>query len=207
MTVLIFLLEEPSAKVFLECITKRLGIYYLCNFFVFNGKSDLENKVTLRLQGWKIPNSYFLIMRDRDSSDCKRTKNFLLEQCRASNIPETFFKVRIACGELESFYLGDLFAVSRAYNKPNLSQKQNNRKFRNPDSLGNACQEFFKLVDSPTRKMQAAKLIGEVIELDHYEQNKSISFRCLIKTLLEFKKLCLSLRDKNITIAENIDNI
>lgn len=188
MSELVFLLEEPSAKVFLECVTKRLDIHHLCHFFVFNGKSDLENKVTSRLQGWRIPNSYFLIMRDRDSSDCRTAKKFLLEQCRASNISEIFFKVRIACGELESFYLGDLFAVSRAYDKPNLSQRQNNRKFRNPDSLGNACQEFFKLVDSPTLKMQAAKRIGEIIELEHYEQNKSLSFRCLIKTLLEFKK-------------------
>lgn len=129
-------------------------------------------------------------MRDRDSSDCKVAKHFLLEQCRASNIPENFFKVRIACGELESFYLGDLSAVSKAYHKPILSQRQNNRKFRDPDSLGNACQEFFRLVDAPTLKMQAAKLMGEIIELDHYEQNKSMSFRCLIKTLLEFKKQC-----------------
>ncbi len=189
---LIFLLEEPSAQEFLSCVVKRLGIpFERCIFFVFNGKSDLENKIKRFMQGWREPDSYFLVMRDRDSGVCTKIKEKLHHKCLESGVSENRFKIRIACGELESFYLGDLTAVSLAFNKPSLKKQQNSRKFRKPDDRNNAAQEFFKLLNSPPSKVHSAKLMGEAINLEHYENNHSASFCCLIKTLLDFKNRLL----------------
>lgn len=188
MVQLVFLLEEPSAKTFLECITERLHMKPCCRFLTFNGKSDLEKRVHRRMQGWLTPDSWFLVMRDRDSGQCADIKTSLVNKCRQSGVPDTRFRVRIACGELESFYLGDFPAIAQAYEKTSLLQRASTRKYRNPDMLGNPCHEFFKLVGEPQAKIRAAQLLGQHINLEHYQDNRSASFRCLIKTLLNFKQ-------------------
>ncbi len=188
MAQLVFLLEEPSAKTFLESITERLQIKSDCRFLSFQGKSDLEKKILSRMRGWTHQDTYFLVMRDRDSADCEKIKEVLVSKCRQSGVPDTRFRVRIACGELESFYLGDFSAIAQAYENPSLQRKSYGKKYRNPDALGNPCEEFFKLIGEPQAKMRAAQLLGQHINLDHYEDNRSSSFRCLMRTLLNFKQ-------------------
>ena len=81
-------------------------VYYV----VFEGKQDLEKQVERRLRLWKKPDSVFLVMRDQDTGDCIAIKQNLADKVNASGKQSTAI-IRIACHELENFYLGDLRAV------------------------------------------------------------------------------------------------
>ena len=102
------------------------GIGYRC--VVFEGKQDLEKRLPKRLRGWQhIEETKFIVLRDQDSADCRLIKQRLIEICREAGRPETL--VRIACRELESFYLGDLAAVGQAFDKANLGKQQKGKNF------------------------------------------------------------------------------
>ena len=85
--------------------------------------------------------------------------------------------MRIACRELESFYLGDLAAVGQAFNKANLGKQQKGKKFRNPDMLSNPVQELQKLVPD-YQKLSGSRKIASQMKID---ANKSESFNALIR--------------------------
>ncbi len=145
MNYLVCLLEEPSAKEMLKAILKRiLPEEISVKYIVFEGKQDLEKNLKLRLKRWLIPNSLFLVMRDQDSGDCVIIKNNLKQKVLDSSKNE-FTIIRVACHELETFYLGDLAAVENGLNITGLAQKQNKGKYRNPDRLSNAKEELIKL--------------------------------------------------------------
>ncbi len=94
--------------------------------------------------------------------------------------------VRIACHELESFYLGDLTAVEKGLSINNLSKKQNRTKFKNPDNLNNAKEELQKIAAN-YQQISGAKSIAPHLKLDN--SNKSISFNFLVSGV---QKLCNS---------------
>lgn len=177
MTCLVFFLEEQSAKIMLDGILPQIlpeGVEHKC--VVFEGKQDLEKRLPLRLKGWlHTENTRFIVLRDQDSADCRLIKQRLVEICREAGRPETL--VRIACRELESFYLGDLAAVGQAFGKNNLNRQQNNSKFRNPDALGNPVQELQKLVPD-YQKLSGSRKIASQMNID---ANKSESFNTLIR--------------------------
>ncbi len=83
--------------------------------------------------------------------------------------------VRLACQELEAWFLGDLKAVAKSFDKPSLAQEQDKKKFRQPDRLGSPSEELKKLVPA-YRKLQGATVLGTALDLD-IEQNRSHSFR------------------------------
>jgi len=175
MTELVFFLEEPSAKEMLQgVLPKLLPETVQVRYVVFRGKQDLEKRLRMKLKGWLQPDAQFVVMRDQDSGDCRVIKQALRQKCTAAGHSETL--VRIACRELESFYLGDLNAVAQAIGSANLPRLQNKAKFRNPDALGNPAEELKKLV--PTyQKMAGSRAIGSLLNL---EQNRSNSFMALI---------------------------
>lgn len=59
------------------------------------------------------PDSVFLVMRDQDRADCRDVKARLQDLVRATGKQDKTL-IRIACHELESFYLGDLEAVEKS---------------------------------------------------------------------------------------------
>lgn len=184
MTTLVFLLEEPSAKAMLEGILPRLlppeiTIQYL----VFEGKQDLHKQLVRKLRFWQQPDSRFVVMRDQDSGDCRVIKAELQRLCREAGHPEAL--VRIACHELESFYLGDLQAVEAALAIPGLARQQQSRKFRTPDALANAAEELKKITSGRYQKVQGSRLIGPQLTLDH--RNLSHSFQVLLEGI---QRLC-----------------
>jgi predicted PP-loop superfamily ATPase len=92
------------------------------------------------------PDTKFVIVHDQDSHDCKKLKSELLGICQSAGKSKVM--IRIICHELESWFLGDLIAVEKAYglNPKSLSRKQNQIKFRDPDRLNSAKEELRKLV-------------------------------------------------------------
>lgn len=189
METLVVFTEEPSACNFLEVVHERLALPYKLICHPFNGKSLLKGRVHNHLRRSNVQDAYYIIMCDRDGGECLKLKKELLEACNNTG-KEGVCKVRIACGELESFFLGDLKAVGRAYNMPNIAKNQAKSGYRSPDdSCPNPSERLMGLTRRMYQKTKGAKLIAEQLELEHYEQNRSASFRCLIRTLLELKKL------------------
>lgn len=178
---LVILLEEPSAKDFLQAILpKILPAHITPVFLVFEGKQDLEKQLVRKVKGWLRPNTVFLIMRDQDSGDCLVVKNRLLALCAEAGRPDAV--VRIACRELESFFVGDWKAVAEAYDKPSLSHHDRTAKYRNPDNLGSPSQEL-KRVLPYYQKREGARRIAPYLDMD---RNRSKSFGALMASLTKF---------------------
>jgi Domain of unknown function (DUF4276) len=146
---LIFLLEEPSIKNVLDSLLPQIlptEISYIC--IPHQGKQDLAKSIPIKLKAFQYnPNTKFVIIHDQDSNDCKKLKAELLAICQNAGNPNIL--IRIICRELESWFLGDLAAVEKAYNlkSQSLRKKQNQNKFRNPDQLNSAKEELKKLVN------------------------------------------------------------
>ncbi len=175
---LVFMLEEPSAKIVLESLLPRIlpsDVSFIC--IPHEGKQDLEKSLPVKLKNWNVPNSWFVVIRDKDQGDCIEIKGRLRNLCEDCHRPETL--IRIAVHELESWFLGDLAAVSVAFDKPGLAGRQNSKKFRNPDALANAQEELKKLIKG-YQKMAGARRIAPHLNLD---SNTSVSFSHLLSGL------------------------
>ena len=172
---LVFLLEEESMKALLDVLLPQIlpqGINFLC--IPHEGKQDLEKSIPRKLRAWQTPGTAFVIVRDKDGADCIEIKKRLVNLCQQAGRNDSL--VRIACHELESWFLGDLGAVEKAFNIKKLAEQQRNRKYKEPDKLSNASEELQKLVKG-YRKVSGAKKIAACLTIN---QNYSHSFNCFI---------------------------
>ena len=174
---LVCLLEEPSAEEMLKAILpKILNENINVKYIVFKGKQDLENNVIRKIKNWQTPDSCFLIMRDKDSGDCIRIKNDIKEKVKQTGKSDCTC-IRIACHELESFYLGDLEAVCAGLDVT-IKAGQESRKYRQPDTLANAAEELIKITQKKYSKLKGSRSIAPYLKLDG--SNKSHSFNVLL---------------------------
>lgn len=173
---LVIFVEEPSAQAMLEQLMPRLlPEDYVLRCIPFEGKQALEKQLGKRLRSWRKPDCLFVVLRDKDSADCKIVKQNLVEICQQSGKPETL--VRIVCHELESWYLGDLQAVELAMGIHGLSAKQDNGKYRNPDRLANPKQELRKLTQGRYQPIDGSRQIAPRLSLT---DNRSTSFNMFL---------------------------
>lgn len=179
MKTLVFLLEESSAEEMLKGILPKIFPEHEEKYHIitipFEGKQDLEKQLERKIKYWQLPDTSFLILRDQDRGDCKLIKKKLL-----SLVSQTGKKsvIRIACHELESFYLGDLLAVEKALELPGLSKNQNKEKYRSPDNLDKPSWELIQLTNGLYQKMAGSRAIAPLLDL---ENNRSRSFKVLIE--------------------------
>ena len=178
MTTLVFCLEEPSAKAMLEGVVPRLFPDVQCHYMVFEGKQDLHKRLVMRLRHWQ-GDALFVVMRDQDSGNCIEIKGQLAALCEQAGRPNAL--VRIACCELESFYLGDLAAVEQGLQIAGLARQQGNQKFRDPDRLVNAAEELKKITRNSYQKLSGSRSIAPYLRLD--EGHRSTSFKALLTGL------------------------
>lgn len=176
---LVFLLEEASAKAMLQTLLPRIlseSIVWRC--IPFEGKQDLEKQLVGKIKGFQNKNARFIVLRDQDSNpNCKRIKKLLLELCKQSGKLERCL-VRIACTELETFYLADLLAVEQGLNLVGLTKQQQKKKFRAPDALGNPSLELKTLTGNRYEKISGSREIGKYLNPNN---DRSPSFRNLIE--------------------------
>lgn len=174
---LVFLLEEESAEEMLKgLLPKILPSGIIPRFITFEGKQDLEKQLTRRIRGYNNPLARFVVLRDQDSTPaCTTVKARLVELCAASG--RSGVLVRIACRELESFYLADLAAVERGLGLGGLVNQQDGRKFRCPDSLGSPALELKNLTKGRYQKVGGSRGIAPFLDLDNM---RSPSFRNLV---------------------------
>ncbi len=172
---LVFFLEEPSAKEMLKgMLPNLLPKDVMVQYVVFEGKQDLEKRVPIRLKAWLQPDCLFVILRDQDSGNCVEIKNILVQKSIKAGKPNTL--VRIACHELETFYLGDLSAVARAIGPAKLTTLQGKAKYRNPDLLENPAQ-VLKMISPQYQKVSGSRAIGSTLNINN---NRSGSFNALV---------------------------
>lgn len=150
--------------------------------FVFEGKRDLEKRFAGKIQnygGIKGENYYYLILIDQDGADCKKLKEKYEKLIKEKIKREISVLIRIACHELESFYLGDLDAVENAL-RIKIPGKQDSKKYREPDQIEKPSDFLKKITKSEYMKsVEQSKKIGSLLKLDG--SNKSKSFNALIK--------------------------
>jgi len=181
---LVFFVEGPSERDFLEgFLPKIIQPRINTHFQVFQGKQDLEKQLVRRMKYWLLPNTSFVVLRDQDSGDCVAIKDRLQELCISAGHPNAV--VRIACRELESFFIGDWPAVAAAFDKPALVTLGKRAKYRNPDSLGSPSAEIKRHVPG-FQKREGARRIAPHLDPAN---NQSGSFRALVKAL---EKLALA---------------
>jgi hypothetical protein len=177
---LVFLLEEESAKAMLESLLPRiLDQRIFVRAIAFEGKQDLERQLERKLRNYANREARFIVIRDQDSGDCKAIKASLLERCRRSGrVASTL--VRIACRELESFYLADLAAVERALGLHGLGAQQDKAKFRNPDRLGSPSSELRHLTRGLYQKVGGSRVMGHHLDPSNL---RSPSFSSLVSAI------------------------
>jgi hypothetical protein len=174
---IVFLLEELSARVLIEGIWPRLaGTHGVSpRYIVFEGKQDLERQLERKLRGYLNPSARFIVMRDQDASDCRMVKDELLTRCYGLRVD--WIRVRIACRELETFYLGDLRAVELGLGLSGLGKRQNEARFRDPDELRSPARELERLTRDQYQKIAGTRCIAPHLDL---ESNRSRSFHQLL---------------------------
>jgi len=177
MTTLVFLLEEPSAREMLDGVMQRLMPQMTdIRFVVFEGKQDMMHGLERKLRGWLAPDTRFVVFRDQDSADCHDVKQALVEICRRAGRPDAL--TRVACRELESFYLGDLAAVEHGLELNGLATRQDGRKYRSPDGLNNAKEELIRLTGGHYQERAGSRSIARHLRIDG--ANRSRSFNVLL---------------------------
>lgn len=177
MMTIVFFLEEPSAMEMLKGVLPNIiPEFIIPRFIVFDGKYDMEKQLERRIRLWKEPNSRFLILRDQDSGDCNVIKKNLLEICKKGHQSDAI--VRIACHELENFYLGDLEAVEKGLEIQGIAKMKYKSKYRQPDRISNAAQELKQLTKNRYQKVSGSRAIGIHMNLN---SNLSHSFNVLIE--------------------------
>jgi hypothetical protein len=174
---LIFLLEERSMEETLKALLPRIipsDVTYKC--IPHEGKQDLEKSIPRKLKAWH-KSAEFIVIRDKDSADCLKAKQKLLELCQQGDRPDTL--IRIACHELESWFLGDLAAVEKGLQikTGTLSKLQKKQKFRTPDDIAAAKQEL-KRIASSYQPISGSKAIAQHLNLTN---NTSKSFQVFLE--------------------------
>ena len=138
----------------------------------FEGKQSLQKQLPAKLRGWQKSETSFVILHDQDRNDCKKLKEQLVRLCHDAKKPQTL--IRIACRELESWYLADLNAVEQGLGVGNLARQQNKAKCRQPDSRHYPARILTDMTHGKYQKIAGSRAIGPHLDLDN---TRSASFR------------------------------
>ena len=187
MSRVVFLLEEPSMKTLLDGLLPRLFpcLDFLC--VPHEGRRDLERSVPRKLRRWHEPGVRFVVLRDNDGGDCRALKRRLSDLCRQGRRPDTL--VRIACQELEAWYLGEPDALADAYGQDNLRGIGGRARFRDPDAVVKPSAAVSELVPA-FQKTDGARRMAEHLSR---ERNRSVSFQALMQGI---ENICQDMRQQ-----------
>lgn len=181
------LVEERSMAVFLEAALPRMlpvGYVFNQNCFVrpHQGKQDLQLAIPKLVRAYaRAGNTKLVILHDQDSYDCRQLKAKLIKLVKDTQ-QELPLLVRIACRELENWYLGDLAAIERLHPATKAAQLVRRRKFREVDRLQGA-EEMRRLLSKNFAKSRVAR---EIVAHMIFEQNTSVSFQAFYTGLQRF---------------------
>ena len=179
----VFMTEEVSMERFLKiALDKILPIDQEIHHLIIphEGKQDLEKSIPRKLRAWKNNNDIryqFIIVRDKDSGNCAEIKTRISSLCRKAGRDDTF--IIIVIHELESWFLGDLNAVEKAYKINGIAKKQKQRLYRNPDAIANASEQLAHICNDTTKISRAENI---TLKMD-FDNNLSQSFNYFIRKM------------------------
>ena len=160
--------------VLLDGLLPRLypDLTFLC--IPHDGKNDLGKSIPRKLRAWREPGAKFAIVRDNDGGDCQRLKSSLYSLCQAGRRDDSL--IRIACQELEAWYLGDPDALADAFGRESLRGLWRKARFRDPDTVSQPSEAIRKLVPG-FQKVSGARLMARYLSRD---RNRSRSYHALM---------------------------
>lgn len=163
-------------EAFLEGVLPRLLPDHVHTILIpHEGKSDLERSIPRKLRAWRTPNTSFVVVRDQDSADCRSVKQRLLELCHDGGRPDTL--VRIACRELEAYYLGAPETLTQVTGQHAWQRGALRKVLRAPDEVDRPSHLVMEHAPG-FGKVSLARAMGRVIPLD---QSRSTSFLTLLR--------------------------
>lgn len=162
-------------KVLLDALLPRLfpTLAFLC--VPHEGKQDLERSIPKKLKAWREPGVRFVVVRDNDRDDCIELKRKLSSLCREGGREDTL--VRIACQELEAWYLGEPSALASAFDDERLAGLGTKARFRDPDAVAKPSVELKAMVPE-FQKLSGARRMARYLTR---ERNRSRSFQVLME--------------------------
>lgn len=174
MSRIVFLLEEYSCKVLLDSLLPRLfpQLEFLC--VAHEGKQDLENSIPRKLRAWREPGVRFVVVRDNDHGDCSTLKARLLGMCREAGREDSL--VRLACQELEAWYIGDPEALAEAFEDPSLAKIGGKARYRDPDAVTQPARALEELAPG-FQKVSGARAMAPRLDVS---RSASRSFRTFV---------------------------
>ena len=171
-----FLLEGLLPRIFPDMM-------FLC--IAHEGKSDLAKSIPRKLRAWREPGVRFVVLQDKDQSDCVTLKQKLVTLCADAGRPDTL--VRIVCHELEAWYLGEPDALAEAFGDERLRSIGRRARFRDPDSVQQPSRALKDLVPE-FQRVNGARRISDFLSR---ERNTSTSFQTLLSGLDRLRsKVC-----------------
>ncbi len=194
-----FLLEEPSAASFLEGIVPQLlPARITWNLIVFQGKTDLLDKLESRLRGYRrwMPSDWrIVVLLDEDREDCRTLKARMEAAAHAAGFatksrpaPGGSFSIlnRISIEELEAWFFGDVAALASAY--PGVSPHLGSRAaYRNPDAIAGGTWEALE------RELQRAGYYGGGLPKIEVARTMAAHMRPARNTSTSFRCFCAGL--------------
>ena len=158
-------------QVLLDGLLPRLfpGLLFQC--VPHDGKTDLERSIPRKLRGWREPGVRFAVVRDNDGKNCHALKERLRGLCDAGRRNDTL--IRIACQELEAWYLGEPDAIADAFKRDALRSIGQKARFREPDAVPRPSEAIEQLVPEFQKVSGARRMARHLTR----ERNRSTSFR------------------------------
>jgi hypothetical protein len=191
MNTLYILTEEPSIKnVFEVVLPQILPQNVRFRILVHQGKNDLEKALAEKIVSLsKIDGAKILITIDQDANDCKELKQKLIEiindNCSCN------YKIRIVCKELESWFLGDLPAIEKAFPRFKSISFRKKAQLKNVDKVKGKPSDFLIRIIPEFKdrkklpKLEFSKKIAPLLDIHN---NTSPSFNHTINAI---KQLCI----------------
>ena len=137
-----------------------------------------EGKIrTIRIGNHIDPHCPIIILCDQDNEDCVALKQRVLKLCRKTG-QQSRCIVRIACRELESWYLAQLDIVAAHFGVPELSNNQ--KRYSYPDNIANPSKELERLTKQQYQKVKGSRIMGQHLNPD---VERSASFKHFIGAL------------------------
>jgi hypothetical protein len=173
----LFLLEEESAEEMLKKFLPRCFPTLRCTYRRFPGVNNLLKRLEKTIRNHIDPCCPVIILCDQDDKDCIELKKQIRKLCKKTG-QHSRCVVRIACRELESWYLAQLDVVASHFGVPELSKRQ--KRYNNPDHLDDPAKEMERLTNRQYQKVKGSRIMGQHLDPD---VERSISFTHFINTL------------------------
>jgi len=194
--------EEPSMYEALKILLPRMIEPHIVDIKIIDhgSKQKLLRDLPNRLRGYKVQariNARVLVLVDRDDDDCRLLKQQLEQGAQQAGLmtkshpdPDGSFQVvnRIVVEELESWFIGDIGALQKAYRgvPVNLGRKA---AYRNPDAVAGGTWEALHRVlkgaghytGAHMPKIEVARSVAEHMRP---AENRSRSFQVFAEGLV-----------------------